>query len=495
MNLLPWPPELLEPISGLGRVRTKRPSPTIYWAHSFPVRARIPAPPLPLVRWNIRGDICKLLVPRGSGTQLTTNCKELCAAGKCQQIWDVLQLSRIIQVIRFGCRPVTSDYAHPAKSSVPDSLAPSPSWSRSTQSPTGSSYLHTTEYTPRSMYHSLNLTTHLSLSSQILNRLRNHPSLPPLILEDGTAYTVKEILNSRLRGGRLEYLVDWEGYGPEERSWEPRDNIIDPNLLETCHVTHPDRPAPRGRGRPPRRRGSRPSGAGRGGGGGVLTRISRFSNPANHSAPIHLSINHPHLQVTHHAAFISTSTNSLQCPVSFWHCWTQVSIHTLGSLQTLLLTSCVILSVLSSSSIAVISVLPSCSRPRISVATPIHDLLDPWDKPSVTSAQNPPKYQHSCCCTFPVHHSLRLLNIPLTISPCVWESFRNTDCMALVCVCVCVYILICINIKCYHNQIKSGRCKTDKPGCTFHHKMVNWYLTWNSTYIFQSQWMVSSGLS
>ncbi len=31
--------------------------------------------------------------------------------------------------------------------------------------------------------------------------------------------------------------------------------------------------------------------------GGVLTRISRFSNPANHSAPIHLSINHPHLQV------------------------------------------------------------------------------------------------------------------------------------------------------------------------------------------------------
>ncbi len=30
----------------------------------------------------------------------------------------------------------------------------------------------------------------------------------PLILEDGTAYTVKEILDSRRRGGRLEYLVD-----------------------------------------------------------------------------------------------------------------------------------------------------------------------------------------------------------------------------------------------------------------------------------------------
>ncbi|ROJ66313.1 hypothetical protein DPX16_16576 [Anabarilius grahami] len=37
-------------------------------------------------------------------------------------------------------------------------------------------------------------------------------------LEDGTAYQVNEILDSQCRGGLLEYLVDWEGYGPEERS-------------------------------------------------------------------------------------------------------------------------------------------------------------------------------------------------------------------------------------------------------------------------------------
>ncbi len=106
---------------------------------------------------------------------------------------------------------------------------------------------------------------------------------PPLILDEGSVYQVKEILQSRRRGGQLEYLVDWEGYGPEERLWVPRTDILDPALLTEFHAAHPDQPAPRGRGRPPRHRGVRPSGAGRGGGGTVTDQPGSITTQSQRS--------------------------------------------------------------------------------------------------------------------------------------------------------------------------------------------------------------------
>ncbi|KAL0146797.1 hypothetical protein M9458_057736 [Cirrhinus mrigala] len=121
---------------------------------------------------------------------------------------------------------------------------------------------------------------------------------PPMVLEEGSIYSVKEILQSRRHGGRLEYLVDWEGYGPEERSWVPRDDILDPTLILEFHAAHPEYPAPRGRGRPPRRRRSRPSGAGRG--EGVMSGIGQALTPVTPSDHNHRSTNHltpaPHHQ-------------------------------------------------------------------------------------------------------------------------------------------------------------------------------------------------------
>ncbi|KAI2645985.1 Transposon Tf2-9 polyprotein [Labeo rohita] len=117
---------------------------------------------------------------------------------------------------------------------------------------------------------------------------------PPIVVEEGTIYKVKEILDSRRRGGKLEYLLDWEGYGPEERSWVPREDVLDDTLLKEFHETHPHRPAPRGRGRPPRRRRGPASGGGPGG-GGVMLHPHQAPPSLLHNDRCHLSTNQTHL--------------------------------------------------------------------------------------------------------------------------------------------------------------------------------------------------------
>lgn len=66
------------------------------------------------------------------------------------------------------------------------------------------------------------------------------------------AYIVKTIFNLCCKNGKLQYLIEWEGYGPEEQCWIPAHDILHPILCQEIYGGHLQHPGLHHRGRPRR---------------------------------------------------------------------------------------------------------------------------------------------------------------------------------------------------------------------------------------------------
>jgi len=73
---------------------------------------------------------------------------------------------------------------------------------------------------------------------------RTQPPPPLEVVEGEEEYEVREILDSRILRGKLEYLVDWKGYSEEERTWESVENVSGaPDLVTAFNRKYLQRPA------------------------------------------------------------------------------------------------------------------------------------------------------------------------------------------------------------------------------------------------------------
>ncbi|MBW0594229.1 hypothetical protein O181_133944 [Austropuccinia psidii MF-1] len=101
-----------------------------------------------------------------------------------------------------------------------------------------------------SQWKSIHPVFHISLlepvkTSPIPNR--HQEPLPPITIEEEEEWEVSQVLDSKLKGRKLWYLVEWKGFSqdPERSTWESAKHLNNyPDLCKDFHSLYPDKPGP-----------------------------------------------------------------------------------------------------------------------------------------------------------------------------------------------------------------------------------------------------------
>ena len=65
------------------------------------------------------------------------------------------------------------------------------------------------------------MTSHNDVCDRACN-LRYHPKVKPTVMG---IYKVERIVAKRVKGGKAEYLIQWQNYCPSENTWEPAEHL------------------------------------------------------------------------------------------------------------------------------------------------------------------------------------------------------------------------------------------------------------------------------
>ncbi|MBW0520183.1 hypothetical protein O181_059898 [Austropuccinia psidii MF-1] len=70
---------------------------------------------------------------------------------------------------------------------------------------------------------------------------------PPVIVEEQEEWEVAQVLDSKLKRGKLWYLVEWKGFSedPERTTWEPASKLTNSaDLVKDFHSLYTDKSDP-----------------------------------------------------------------------------------------------------------------------------------------------------------------------------------------------------------------------------------------------------------